>query len=63
MDMSDPASSSDAELEEQVTTLATHLYAGTCRWLQLVGELDVTRSGSRRAVPRNRGRPGRQHDQ
>jgi hypothetical protein len=38
--MSDPASLTDAELEDEVTTLAAHLYAGTCRWLQLVEELD-----------------------
>ena len=28
------------ELEDEVATLAAHLYAGTCRWLELVGELD-----------------------
>jgi hypothetical protein len=28
------------ELEAELATLASHLYAGTCRWLELVGELD-----------------------
>ena len=28
------------ELEAELATLAAHLYAGTCRWLELVGELD-----------------------
>jgi hypothetical protein len=28
------------ELEVELATLASHLYAGTCRWLELVGELD-----------------------
>jgi hypothetical protein len=28
------------ELESELATLASHLYAGTCRWLELVGELD-----------------------
>jgi hypothetical protein len=28
------------ELEGELATLASHLYAGTCRWLELVGELD-----------------------
>src|SRR5438094_9905263 len=28
------------ELETELATLAAHLYAGTCRWLELVGELD-----------------------
>jgi hypothetical protein len=28
------------ELERELATLASHLYAGTCRWLELVGELD-----------------------
>jgi Domain of unknown function (DUF222)/HNH endonuclease len=31
---------SDAELEEEIATLASHIYAGTCRWLELVAELD-----------------------
>src|SRR5207247_2233071 len=29
-----------AELEDEIATLASHLYAGTCRWLELVAELD-----------------------
>src|SRR5205823_14404730 len=29
-----------AELEDELATLASHLYAGTCRWLELVAELD-----------------------
>ncbi len=28
------------EPEAELATLASHLYAGTCRWLELVGELD-----------------------
>src|SRR4051812_48397172 len=28
------------ELERELATLAAHLYAGTCRWLELVAELD-----------------------
>ncbi len=28
------------ELEVELATLASHLYAGTCRWLELVGELE-----------------------
>ena len=29
-----------AELVDELATLASHIYAGTCRWLELVGELD-----------------------
>jgi Domain of unknown function (DUF222)/HNH endonuclease len=39
-DMSQLAELSLRELEDEVATLASHLYAGTCRWLGLVGELD-----------------------
>src|SRR5919201_87102 len=28
------------ELEDELATLASHLYAGTCRWLELVAEVD-----------------------
>jgi hypothetical protein len=28
------------ELEDQVAEIASHIYAGTCRWLELVAELD-----------------------
>jgi Domain of unknown function (DUF222) len=31
---------SDDELEDEIATLASHIYAGTCRWLDLVAELD-----------------------
>jgi hypothetical protein len=31
---------SDEELEDEIATLASHIYAGTCRWLELVAELD-----------------------
>ncbi len=31
---------SDEELEDEIATLASHIYAGTCRWLDLVAELD-----------------------
>jgi hypothetical protein len=29
------------ELQEEIVTWAAHVYAGTCRWLELVGELDA----------------------
>jgi hypothetical protein len=38
--VSDLAGLSLVELEEELATLASHIYAGTCRWLELVGELD-----------------------
>jgi hypothetical protein len=38
--MPDPAELRTEELEEELATLASHIYAGTCRWLELVGELD-----------------------
>ena len=38
--MSDPARLELDQLESELATLAAHLYAGTCRWLELVGELD-----------------------
>jgi hypothetical protein len=38
--MSDPGGLSTEELEDELATLASHIYAGTCRWLELVGELD-----------------------
>jgi hypothetical protein len=28
------------ELQDEIATLASHIYAGTCLWLELVGELD-----------------------
>ena len=28
------------ELQDEIATLASHIYAGTCRWLELVAELD-----------------------
>src|SRR5881409_1278114 len=28
------------ELQDEIATLASHIYAGTCRWLDLVGEFD-----------------------
>jgi Domain of unknown function (DUF222)/HNH endonuclease len=28
------------QLEDEIAKLASHIYAGTCRWLELVGELD-----------------------
>src|SRR5215210_133018 len=31
---------SPEELEDEIATLAAHIYAGTCRWLDLVAELD-----------------------
>ena len=31
---------SNEELEGEIATLASHIYAGTCRWLELVAELD-----------------------
>jgi len=38
--MSDPALLGDGELEAELATLAAHIYAGTCRWLELVAEFD-----------------------
>jgi Domain of unknown function (DUF222)/HNH endonuclease len=38
--MSDPARLDLEELESELATLAAHLYAGMCRWLELLGELD-----------------------
>ena len=38
--MADPAGLDLGELESELATLAAHLSAGTCRWLELVGELD-----------------------
>jgi hypothetical protein len=35
-----PAALALDELEAELATLAAHLYAGTCRWLELVAELD-----------------------
>jgi len=29
-----------AELEDEIATLASHIYAGTCRWLDLLAEID-----------------------
>jgi hypothetical protein len=40
LDVSDPAGLELEELECELATLAAHLYAGTCRWLELLGELD-----------------------
>jgi hypothetical protein len=40
LDMSDPAVLAIDELENELATLAAHLYAGTCRWLELVAEFD-----------------------
>ena len=28
------------QLEDEIAILASHIYAGTCRWLELVAELD-----------------------
>ena len=38
--MVDPAALDRKELEAELATLAAHIYAGTCRWLELVAELD-----------------------
>ena len=37
---SEAATLSFGELEEELAALASHIYAGTCRWLELVAELD-----------------------
>ena len=42
------------DLKGEVVTLASHLHAGTCRWLELVGELDRRGTGPSR-VPFVRG--------
>ena len=39
-DLPDPASLPTERLEHEVTTLAGHIAAATCRWLLLVAELD-----------------------
>ncbi|MGE5435355.1 MAG: DUF222 domain-containing protein, partial [Candidatus Doudnabacteria bacterium] len=36
----DPGGLSFAELEEELAGLAAQIYAGTCRWLELVAEVD-----------------------
>jgi hypothetical protein len=36
----DLAELSFAELEEELAGLAAHIYSGTCRWLELVAEVD-----------------------
>jgi Domain of unknown function (DUF222)/HNH endonuclease len=36
----DPAALDRKELEAELASLAAHIYAGTCRWLELVAELD-----------------------
>jgi hypothetical protein len=36
----DLAELSFAELEEELAGLAAHINAGTCRWLELVAEVD-----------------------
>jgi hypothetical protein len=38
--VSELAELSFCELEDELATLASHLYAGTCRWLELVAEVD-----------------------
>jgi hypothetical protein len=38
--MSDLAGLTPDQLEDEIATLAAHIYAGMCRWLKLVGELD-----------------------
>ena len=43
-EQADPETLSLADLEAELATLAAHVYAGTCRWLELVAELD-RRSG------------------
>src|SRR5438034_3915552 len=35
-----PGALSFADLEQELAALASHIYAGTCRWLELVAELD-----------------------
>jgi hypothetical protein len=35
-----PRDLSGEELEDEIATLAAHIYAGTCRWLELVAEVD-----------------------
>jgi hypothetical protein len=39
-DITDLTALSLDELEDELATLASHLYAGTCRWLELVAEID-----------------------
>jgi Domain of unknown function (DUF222)/HNH endonuclease len=39
-DMSDVGDLTEQQLQDEIATMASHVYAGTCRWLELVGELD-----------------------
>jgi hypothetical protein len=50
-DQTDLAGLSLDELEAELATLASHIYAGTCRWLELVAEMD--RRGTWAAEGRN----------
>jgi hypothetical protein len=47
-DVSEPAEMSVDELEDELATLASHMAAGMCRWLELLAEID--RRGSCRWV-------------
>jgi len=38
--MPDIADLTERQLLDEIATMASHVYAGTCRWLELVGELD-----------------------
>jgi hypothetical protein len=40
MTTTDPSDLTIDQLAGEIATLASHIYAGTCRWLELVGELD-----------------------
>ena len=40
MSTTDTSKLSIEELADELATLAAHIYAGTCRWLELVGEMD-----------------------
>jgi Domain of unknown function (DUF222)/HNH endonuclease len=40
LDIADAAMLDREQLECELATLAAHLFAGTCRWLELIGELD-----------------------
>ena len=39
-----------AELEDELATLSSHIYPGTCRWLELVAELDRRGEPARRLM-------------
>ena len=55
----DPAELPLERLEHEITELAAHINAGSCRWLELIAEFDRREGwGSGAAVPARSGWPG-----